>query len=172
MIGAFVQALQADPSAESGDQVGAQVGAYLSGQPVRAPLTPQPPPGSPPVAPGPVPGGPAPQPGGGSLSSPPLPLPPGSPAPEAGAPVSAPQTPAAPASAGVTLSDAMAALSQVQLNGRAWLIGQIGSAETVEVAITDKSDRQRLADAATFPVSFRLVAGEPKEQSVEITAAG
>ena len=168
VIGALVQALQADPSAEGGDRVEAQVGAYLSGQPVRAPLTPQPPPGS-----APVPGGPVTQPGGGQLASPPLQLPPGAPAPggPAGAPVSAPTAPAAPASAGVTLQDAQAAFAQVRLAGRAWLVGEIaatGSADTVDVAVTDPADRQVLADAADFPVRFTVVQGEPQEQAVEI----
>ncbi len=181
VIGAVIQALQADPSAESGDQASAQMGAYLDGGPVRAPLNPAPPPGSPPVLGGPPAGGPpggpglpppGVQPGGGQLSSPPLQLPPGSPQPQAGAPPeAAPQTPAAPASAGVTIQQAQAAFQNVQLAGRAWLVGEIaatGSSDTADVAVTDPADRQPLGDAADFPVRFTVVTGEPKEQAVEI----
>jgi hypothetical protein len=174
VVGAIIQALQ-EPTPEAADQASAQATSYLSGgpTPVRA--------GPPPAPPGPPPGGGGggmpiqTLPGGGQQSAPALPLPPGSAFGQVGAPsAAAPSGPGGPpASTGaVTLPRAQSELSQAQIVGKAWLVGQIvqqGSASTVEVAITDNSDKQTLADAADFTVTFHLVSGKPKEQAVEIT---
>lgn len=179
VIGAIVQALQADPTPANADTAEGQATAYLEGTaPVRAPLRQAPaalPAGQQlqPQGPGPAAGT---LPGGGQVTAPPLPLPQGSVLPsQVGAPPTgaAPQTPAS-APAGVTIQTALRAFTNVQLQGRAWLVGQIaaeGTAATVDVAVTDRADRQALQQAAQFPVTFHVVAGEPKEQAVEITSA-
>ena len=181
VVGALMQALQADPSADNADKTEAQAVGYLSGQTiVRA----GPPPAVETAAPG-GPGGVAPPggpqfataPGGGQIEAPALRLPPGAPL-GAGAPTgAAPQAPGGtPAPAGgniVTLAQAQQTLDGVQIAGKAWLVGRIvaqGTAQEVEVAITDPGDRQPLADAATFPVRFVIVNGKPKEQALELKA--
>jgi hypothetical protein len=178
VIGAIIQALQADPTAEGGDAAEAQAAAYIyakPGQPgLRAPAAPAPVPGS-----APAPGGGglpvAPLPGGGQVSAPAIELPPGAAlGNQAGAPSSgaAPPTPAAPG--GVSLQAAQAALSGVELAGRAWLVGEIvarGQAATVDVAVTDPADKEQLAQAAQFPVSFHQVTGVPREENVELESA-
>lgn len=178
VVGALVQALQADPTAANEDRTEGNVVGFLSGQPVRAgappPTAAAPPAGAAPAG-GPQFGTLA---GGGQVVAPPQPLPPGSTLSGAGAPSgAAPQTgPAgAPASAGpVTLTSAKAALSAAQIQGKAWFVGEIvatGKANgPVEVAVTNPADRQPLADTAKFPITFHIVAGKPKEQAVEITA--
>lgn len=141
--------------------------------------------GSPaPAPPGAPPGGPSPGggplmgqlPGGGQTVSPPLALAPGA-APPVGAPPSggapaSPGGPAAGASGAVTVADAISAFKGVQLQGKAWLVGEIAARGTtsgpVEIAITDKADQPTLQQAAPFPVMFHIVTGEPKEQSVPI----
>lgn len=111
----------------------------------------------------------------GGVATPPFPLPQGS-AEQAGAPpVAAPPTgaPAPLTGAPVTLQAAQRAFANVQLQGQAWLIGEIaatGKAQTVEVAVTQRADEQTLQQAAKFPVTFHVVTGEPKEQHVPLAA--
>lgn len=180
VVGAIIQAMQEPTPAAADNALGQAVG-YLEGNtgPVRAR-----PPGAqltPPAAPA---GANGPQfaslPGGGQVSAPALPLPPGAALAKAGAPAgAAPQGPGgtspAPAGTTITLPLAQAQLGKAQLQGRAWLVGQIvqegATTGPVEVAVTDNADKQTLADAARFPITFHLVAGKPKEQSVEIRAA-
>ncbi len=110
--------------------------------------------------------------GGGQEMSKPLQLPPGSP-PPTGAPTAAPAPGAPPAAGGVSLDQVMQTFAGVQLQGRAWLIGEIvdrGSASTVEIAVNNPDDQQALQQAAQFPVVFHRVSGEPQEKSVEIGA--
>lgn len=178
VVGAIVQSLQADPSEMNADKASGQAVAYLEGSsapggPLGPPSPPAGPPGSDQMGGGPPVGN---LPGGGQVLTPALPEPPGSPPPSplaapasAGAAATAP--PSAAPSGGVTLQAAQQALSGVQLQGKAWLVGQIvaqGAATPVEVAITDPADRQPLADAAGFPVTFHVVPGTPAEAHVEI----
>jgi hypothetical protein len=111
-------------------------------------------------------------------------MPPGSPPPSPiGAPAAGSAAGAAPGSpasaapaAGVTIQNALDAFKNVQLAGQAFLVGEIAAtgstADAVEIAITDPADKQPLSAAATFPVIFHTVAGEPSEQHVEITPSG
>lgn len=111
--------------------------------------------------------------GGGVAAAPPLGLPPGAPQQNGPAAVAPPPPPQAATGRAVPLQVAQHQLGQAHINGRAWLIGEIvatGTAQNVEVAVTDPADRQTLADAAKFPVQFHVVQGEPQEVSVEITA--
>lgn len=181
VIGAIVTHLQADPSPENAAAAETQATAYIEAVPVPVaaphPLlgvgagVTAPPPDAPPGPGGGSFAGPG---AGGQFSTPALPLPPGAAAPPAGAPVAA--APAAPAGAapstGVTLQDALAAFQGVQLQGKAYLVGEIvakgSTADAVEIAVTNDADRQPLQDAAQFPVVFHTVAGEPKEQFAEI----
>lgn len=114
--------------------------------------------------------------GGGVAQSPPLGMPPGAPQTlQAGAPPSqAAPTPAGNTAPGraVPIQIAQQQLGKAQIQGKAWLVGQIvadGSATNVEVAITNPADKQPLADAASFPVTFHVVPGKPAEQAVPIT---
>lgn len=70
----------------------------------------------------------------------------------------------------------MTAFANVQLQGQAWLVGEIAATgqttDTVEIAITDPADKQPLQQAATFPVVFHQVSGTPKEDNVEIEPSG
>lgn len=184
VVGAIVQSLQQDPSADNADKVDAQAVAYLSG---RAPVTsPTPAPHPLLAAAGPTPGpstGPAGStppppgqlPGGGAVSNPPLPLPPGAAPPSTlGAPpAAAPGSPAGAApTAGVTVQAALDTFKNVQLQGRAFLVGEIVAAgqtsDAVEVSVTEPADKTPLSQAATFPVIFHQVADEPVEPHVEI----
>jgi hypothetical protein len=180
ILGAYVQALT-EPTPEGGQVAQEKAGSYLEGLAVAAsaaPPAPHPLLGAPSGSAGvPVPGpGGSTFPGGpGGVSAPPLPLPQGAAvSSEAGAPSGAAAAPS-PASGGVTVQDAMQAFASVQLAGRAWLVGQIAAegqtSDAVEVAVTDDADRQPLQAAATFPVVFHRVAGEPQEESVEIVAS-
>jgi len=182
VIGAIVTHLQADPTPEAADAASAQATSYIEAIPVAAaphpllgignPSSPAGPGGS---GAGGMPVGNFAGPGaGGQFKVPALPLPAGAPVPPVGAPSGA--APAAPAgaapSAGVSLQDALAAFQSVQLQGKAYLVGEIvatgSTADAVEVAVTDDADKQALQDAATFPTIFHTVAGEPNEQFAEI----
>lgn len=186
VIGALVQALQADPSAQNADKTEAQVVGYIDNTgvvrapPPRGPLAP---PGAP-SAPGgqPQAGAPATLPGGGQVVSPPLPLPQGSGPPQAGAPPSqaAPQTPPAPAQAGgatstpSTLPTVTRALQSVQgITGRVWLVGQILTGQTtgpIDVSVTNPADRQTISGALSqYQFVFHVVKGVPPEKNVEVT---
>lgn len=177
VIGAIVQALQAEPTPENADQAVAQATSYIEAAPAPAPhpllgigggAAPGGPGGGVPIGNFAGPGA------GGQFKVPALPLPPGAPVPQAGAPPAA--APAAPAgvapAAGVTLQDALAAFQNIQLRGRAFLVGEIvakgSTTDSVEIAVTDDADRQSLQDAARFPVAFHTVSGEPQEQFAEI----
>lgn len=184
VIGALVQALQQDPSAENADRVDAQAVAYLS---AHAPTTSPSPPPHPLLGigatPGPSAGGGPPVgnlPGGGQVLTPAIQQPPGSPPPSPlGAPAAsqggAPGAPPA-APGGVTVQAALDAFKTVTLAGQAFLVGEIvatgQTADAVEISVTDPADRQALSRAATFPVVFHVVAGEPSEDHVEITTGG
>jgi hypothetical protein len=178
ILGAYVQALT-EPTPEGGQAAQEKAGSYLEGLAVvasAAPPAPHPLLGAPSGAAGaPAPGGETFPGGPGGVSAPPLSLPQGAAvSSEAGAPSGAAAAPS-PASGGVTVQDAMQAFASVQLAGRAWLVGQIAAegqtSDAVEVAVTDDADRQTLQAAATFPVVFHKVAGEPQEESVEIVAS-
>lgn len=183
ILGAYVQALT-EPTPEGAQASEGKAGSYLEGLAVASVASAAPPPPHPLLAapagaggaPGPG-GGPATFPGGtGEVTAPPLPLPQGSPQPsQAGAPPPGAAASPAPTGGGVTVQDAMQAFSNVQLAGRAWLVGQIAAegqtSDAVEIAITDDADRQPLQQAATFPVVFHKTAGEPQEQSVEIVSS-
>jgi hypothetical protein len=176
-----------DPSQAA--QIEDQGIAYIEGtKPEHAPPTPHPllnAPGGPNAAPPPTQGGGGPPvatlSGGGQEISPALMLPPGSPPPQGGA-ASPPPAPSAPGSApasdagGVTIQDAMSAFQSVQLQGRAWLVGEIvakgSTSNAVEIAITNPDDQAALQQAAQFPTVFHRISGEPQEQSVEITSQG
>lgn len=182
ILGAYVQAMT-EPTPEGAQTAQGSAGSYLEGLAVAAPTAAAPPAPHPLLAaPSGAGGAPAPPGGGGGqtfpggpggVTAPPLPLPQGaavSPS-EVGAPSGAAASPA-PASGGVTVQDATAAFASVQLQGKAWLVGQIAAegqtSDAVEVAITDPADKQPLQQAATFPVVFHQVTGEPQEQSVPI----
>jgi hypothetical protein len=178
VIGAIVAALQQDPSPEAADVAVGKATSYIEATPLPA-AAPHPllalGAGPPAAGPGGQPIGNFAGPGaGGQFKVPALPLPAGAPVPQAGAPTqAAPGAPAVAApSAGVSLQDALAAFQNVQLQGKAYLIGEIvvkgSTADAVEIAVTDDVDRQPLQDAATFPVVFHTVDGEPKEQFAEI----
>lgn len=178
----FMLAQLSDPS--QAQQIEEQGIAYIEGTKLEhAPPTPHPllnvPGGPGGAAPGgPSPGGPpiATEPGGGQLMSPALQLPPGSPAPQSGAPPAAAPAPggSAPSAGGVSVDQAMAAFQGVQLQGRAWLVGEIvakgSTSGPVEIAVNNPADQAALKSAAKFPVVFHRVSGEPQEQSVEINA--
>lgn len=173
-ITALVNELTAGPTAENVDSSLASATGFLEGKPVRAPLhaplAQSPAPAAPPA---PAAGGPAfgSLPGGGQTVSPPLALPQGAPPPQQLAPGA---QAAPPASSTVSLQQAQGTFAQVQLAGRAWLVGQIvaqGRADTVEVAIIDPADQEALQQAASFQVAFHIVSGEPQEESVEIGAS-
>lgn len=111
--------------------------------------------------------------------SPALQLPPGSPAPQSGAPpvaAPAPGGPTAPAAGGVSVDQALAAFQGVQLQGRAWLVGEIvakgSTSSPVEIAVNNADDQATLKQAAQFPVVFHRIGGEPSEDSVEINPQG
>lgn len=122
------------------------------------------------------------QPGGGAIKAPPLPLPPGAPAPAgsvAAAPPGGGPTPpslAGPSNGPASLNQVMSALTGGDYSGRVWLVGEIvakGQADTVDVAVTDPSDREKVsAQAPQFKFIFHVVKGEPEEQNVEVTGGG
>jgi hypothetical protein len=113
----------------------------------------------------------------GSFSTPALKLPPGSPAPDTqAAPSGAPPSSAAP-SEGVTVQQALDAFQSVQLQGKAWLVGEIvakgSTADAVEIAVSNPDDKQTLQSAAPFPVIFHQAPESgPQEDSVEIVGGG
>jgi len=114
--------------------------------------------------------------GSGQFQSKPLRLPPGSPLPTQAAPSGAPPPSAAP-SGGVTVQQALDAFKSVQLQGKAWLVGEIvakgSTADAVEIAVTNPDDKQALQSAATFPVIFHQAPDSgPQEDSVEIVSGG
>jgi hypothetical protein len=185
----FLLSQLSDPS--QAQQIEDQGIAYVEGtKPQHAPPTPHPllsVPGGPTAggAPGGPPGGGSPggppiatEPGGGQFMSPALQLPPGSPAPQSGAPPTAAPAPGAnaPATGGVSVDQALAAFQGVQLQGRAWLVGEIvakGSTDgPVEIAVNNPDDQAALKQAAQFPVVFHRVSGQPQEQSAEINPQG
>lgn len=182
VLQAIVQRLAQDPTPQNEQQSLAQVISLVDGTTPPAVVTPHP--GLDLGAAAAGPGGPTPfgaLPGGGQTQSPALALPPGSPlpaqpsgpAPAGPAPTGA-GAPAAAATNTVSVQDALTAFQQVQLQGRAWLVGEIvakgRTADVVEVAVTDKADQATLKQAAQFPTLFHVVAAPPKEQSVEINA--
>jgi hypothetical protein len=185
VLGALVAQLQQDPSeahAQQLEQQGVSVVEALAAVPQAQPPVPHPllaAPAGPGGAPSPGGGSPAGTfPGGpGGVSAPPMSLPPGAPPPEgpAGAPSPAAPAPGAPAAGGnITVQQAQDAFGTVQLQGRAWLVGEIvakgSTASAVEVAISDPADKAALQQAATFPVIFHVVHGEPQEDALEIVA--
>jgi len=184
VLQAIVQEMT-DPTPQGADQAESKVGSYFEQVAAATPPTEAPPP-HPGLAVGPGSGAAPTQggagnpfgslPGGGETMSPALKLPPGSPLPQAGAAPPAAAAAPAPPSGGVTVQDAMTAFASVQLQGQAWLVGEIAAtgqtSDTVEIAITDPADKQPLQQAATFPVVFHQVTGTPKEDNVEITPSG
>ncbi len=109
-------------------------------------------------------------PGGGQTITPALQEPPGSP-PPAVAPHPSANT-AVGAGQGVPLDQAITAFQSLQFNGRVFLVGEIvqrgSTSDPVEVRVTDASDRQT-ASQVPFPVSVRVLPGEPQEPYVEVT---
>jgi hypothetical protein len=181
VLGAIVQEMQ-NPTPDAAATAQTAVGAYLDPQTVVSAAMGVPPPPHPGLAVGPGAGaapspgvGPTSIPGGtGAVSAPALALPPGSapPGPSGVAPA-----PAAAPGGGtnqVTVQQALDAFQGVQLQGRAWLVGEIAAtgstADTVEIAVTDPADKPVLQSAAPFPVLFHQVKGEPAETAVEIVA--
>lgn len=184
VIGALVQALQADPTEQNADKTEAQVVGYIDGNGASVVRAPAPTSQTAPPAAGP-PGAPATLPGGGAVVSPPLALPQGSQPPSsAGAPPpsAAPQTPSASAQADgatsqpISLQTATRALQTVTgLTGRVWLVGEIvvtgKTSGPIDVSVTDPGDRQTISQALSqYQFSFHLVSGTPSEQNVEIQA--
>lgn len=173
VVGAMLGSLQQDTSPGNAEQVEQQAIGFLNGATPSAPA--QAPPGVPhPLLTlgGAAAGGGGPSvgqlAGGGQVVSPPLPLPQGSPPPNGTA------SPAQ-AQSGVTAQQALEAFRNIQLQGQAWLVGEIaakGSTQgAVEIAITNPADQQTLRQAAQFPTLFHRVSGEPQEQSIEIVGA-
>lgn len=185
VLAGIVQALT-EPTPENAAAAVDKGAAYLDPQAAIAAAQGAPPAPHPGLAVGPGAGA-APQPGGagggmpvanfpgasGAVAAPALNLPPGSPAPPGSeaAPPGAPPPSAAP-SGGVTVQDALTAFASVTLAGKAWLVGEIvakgNTQDAVEIAISDPADKDALQAAATFPVVFHQVAGEPQEESVPI----
>jgi hypothetical protein len=156
VMGAIVQALQADP-VENADDVARAGGQFLeTGHP--HPLLALP--AAPAAGMGPPPGGPAALPAQ-------LPPPPG------GAPGGAPPA----QSSGTLLNDVVAAFQQgARPAGRVFLVGEIvvtgQTDDEIEVALTDGGDRQGLVDALPMfrgRLRFHSVDGEPDEPFVEVT---
>lgn len=181
VLQAIVAKLQQDPSPDNAQQLEKQVVSVIDGVPLPTvagaphPLLGAGPPAGPagPPTPGGAPGGQSPfgpLPGGGQTQAPPLALPPGSPLPQA------PGTPApgaAPVAGGpITVQDALAAFSQVPLQGKAWLVGEIAAKgqtnDVVEIAVTVKADELSLKNAAQFQMLFHVVSGQPAEKAVPI----
>lgn len=136
--------------------------------------------GAPPIPGGPPPGGgggggPAigPIPGGtGEVQAPPLNLPPGSPVPEAAQPTTPP--PQQPSQQGYPLYEVQQQLQNVQgVTGRVFLVGQIVATgvtqDTIEVDVTEASDRDVIRSQVDLPMTFHVITGEPNEQFVEVT---
>lgn len=132
---------------------------------------------APPAAAAPsMPGAPSPGSAAGMLAAPGG-GPPAPPAAAAGEP-SGPQ-PQAPPSRDeelVTLDEAVQALTQVEVDGRVFLVGEIVSegetADDIEVAITEPADRQAIVQALPEwrpRLAFKSVADEPREEHVEVT---
>ena len=76
----------------------------------------------------------------------------------------------------VTIDDAIGMFQRVEgTEGRIFLVGEIvalGQTDTLEVALTDLSDRQAIMDAVPMlhgMVSFTKVDGEPDEPFIEVT---
>ena len=116
-------------------------------------------------------------PGGGQLAQPALRMPPGAPLPGAEGPgVPAPGEAAPQSSDVITLDEAVQALQAVQSAGRVFLVGEIVEGQTdddLEVAVTDPSDRETIAQSLPQyqgRLSFTVVKGEPRERFVEVTA--
>lgn len=138
-----------------------------------------PPPGGPPAA-GPGGGGPAfgTQPGGtGQVVAPPLGLPPGAPAP--GTPPAGLAPGAAPASHGTVqgqykLDQVIQQFQSLQgVSGRIFLVGEIvqtgQTSDTINVDITDTSDRDVISRGVQLPMQIKVVSKEPSEPYIEVT---
>lgn len=164
----LIEGAPVTPPAIEGPHPLLAAGAPGTPGPAPAPAGPGGPPGPAGPAIGNFPGGP------GQVVAPPLPLPQGAPPPGGsapGAPTGHP-SPSAGAGTSVTVQQALAAFQNVQINGHAWLVGEIAAkgrtSDVVEIALTDRSDEAPLKQAATFPVMFHIVTSAPTEQSVEI----
>lgn len=154
LIGAMIQSFQQDPSEQNVEKTEAQVASFVD---VNAPSQPHPLLTLGQSAPGLTPAGP---PGpGGHAPGPAAPT-----SPSAGAPAG-----------GITLQQAQTDFLGVQgVQGKVWLIGEIvqqgGTQGPVEVAITNPADKEVLTKGLPqYQLSFKVVQGEPQEQSVEVT---
>jgi len=170
VVGAMLGALQQDPSPDSAQKVEEQAIGYIAGAtpglpaPVPHPLLGGPLAG-PPASGGPPPGGMPPGPPGAGP-----PNPGAAPAPQQGAPTPPPQ----PQSTVTQLSDAQAAIGQIQgIQGKVFLVGEIvarGETEgPVEIAVTVKADGQLIQSSVPFQVQIHSIVGKPSERFVEVT---
>lgn len=127
-------------------------------------------PGAPPMSGGGgLPPGMAPEAGGGIVNAPPVNLPPGAPAP------SAPPAPAgAPGGGQITIDQAVQAFRGLQgVNGQIFLVGEIvqtgSTSDTINVDITDTSDRDTIAQGVQLPIVIKVINGTPNEPYIEVT---
>jgi hypothetical protein len=195
VVGAIEQELMAAATPEGAASAEDKALAFLAGAtPVSnqsaAPSLPPPgmPPGAPPGAPPGGGGGGMPianMPGGGQLAAPALRMPGGA---SFGLPTGGPQG-AAPTGQGpggappeppnpdrITIDEAVQAFQNLQPSGRVFLVGEIVQShetdDNIEVALTDGSDRQVIADGLpqwSDRLTFHTVSKEPVEPHVEVT---
>lgn len=171
-----------DPAAAGA--VEAEADTFIEGGSMPHPLTQGPSlPGMPPELaggpPGGLPPGMAQEAGGGVAASPPLNLPPGAPAPVGSpAPPSGPPAPpgAAPNAQGgsIILSAAVSQFQQLQgVTGNIYLVGEIvqtgSTSDTINVDITDASDRDTIAQGVQLPIQIKVITGTPNEPYIDVT---
>ena len=175
---------------ESAHAAEGQADSYIEGGNQPHPLTTMQPPMVPPGVPGaPPPAGPpgaAPpggpafggQPGGtGATVAPPLPLPPGAPAPGSTpgglAPGGAPPTHGT-VQGQYKLDQVIQQFQSLQgVSGRIFLVGEIvqtgSTSDTINVDITDTSDRDVISRGVQLPMQIKVVPKEPSEPYIEVT---
>ena len=162
VLGAFVTALQAEPTPETAERTELQAAGYLAGRTTG--------PSGPAGAPHPLVG-----PAGALPAVPPQgALPPGAQAPAQGqAPAQAP----AAQSQSINVQEAIAAFQGLAgISGRVFLVGEIvergQTDQDVEVMVTEPADRQTIVSGLPQyqgRLSFHVSSGEPNERFVEVT---
>lgn len=176
VLGAFLMALQGEPTPENAEAVEKQAAGYLAGRtagmpapgaphPMAAQMTGEPtalPAGAPPGAP---PGAPQ--------GAPPGAAPPGGPPPAAGAPPAGPPQ----GTQEINVNEAIAAFQQLQgITGKVFLVGEIvergATDQDVEVMVTEPNDRQTIASQLpqyAGRLTFHVISGQPNERFVDVT---
>lgn len=114
--------------------------------------------------------------GGGQMAFPAMRMPQGAPVPGATGPSGggAPAPPGGSEGQALVLDQVVQQFQQLQgVQGRVFLTGEIvatgSTKDTIDVAVTEPSDRDVISQSIQLPMTFHVVQGEPKEKYIEVT---